>query len=186
MKKRNYWPLFFIAIFGFTIYMIVWTIYKAVQVPTVEDKSFLYKYQFVDENYNDMMNSNIKFLEKYSLELDINGTIFPLTTDDIKYGQRVIEKHSKHKDILKLENNLIKIDIIDKVTKEKVPTNIDLVISKTMSNDSDIVLKNKNFEVNENSYSSKFDLKEPTNWIITGSFDVKNEKGFIFIKTNAK
>ena len=132
MKKRNYWPLYFIAIFAFTVYMIIWTIYKATQAPVVEDRSFMQKYQYVDENYNNIMTSNINFLEKYSLELDLNGKIFPLTTEDIKYGQRVIEKHSKHKDILKLENNLIKIDIIDKVTKEKVPINIDLVISKTM------------------------------------------------------
>ena len=46
-------------------------------------------------------------------------------------------------------------------------------------------LKNENFEVNENSYSSKFDLKEPTNWIITGSFTVDGIIGYIYIKTNA-
>ena len=61
MKKRNYWPLYFIAIFAFTVYMIIWTIYKATQVPVVEDRSFMQKYQYVDENYNNIMTSNINF-----------------------------------------------------------------------------------------------------------------------------
>ena len=55
MKKRDYWPLYFIAIFAFTVYMIIWTIYKAMQAPVVEDRSFMQKYQYVDENYNNIM-----------------------------------------------------------------------------------------------------------------------------------
>ena len=112
MKKRNYWPLYFIAIFAFTVYMIIWTIYKAMQAPVVEDRSFMQKYQYVDENYNNIMTSNINFLEKYSLELDLNGKIFPLTTEDIKYGQRVIEKYSNHKDVLKVGENSLKILVL--------------------------------------------------------------------------
>lgn len=186
MKKRNYWPLYFIAIFAFTVYMIIWTIYKATQVPVVEDRSFMQKYQYVDENYNDMMNSNINFLEKYSLELDLNGKIFPLTTEDIKYGQRVIEKYSNHKDILKVGENSLKISVLNKITKEIVPINIDLLITKTMSDDSNLNLKDENFTKDKNIYTTNFSLNEETNWIITGSFKVEDETGFIFIKTNAK
>ena len=186
MKKRNYWPLFFIAIFGFTIYMIVWTIYKATQVPVVEDRSFMQKYQYVDENYNNIMTSNINFLEKYSLELELNGKIFPLTTEDIKYGQRVIEKYSNHKDVLKVGENSLKILVLNKTTKEIVPINIDLLITKTMSDDSNLNLKDENFTKDKNIYTTNFSLNEETNWIITGSFKVENETGFIFIKTNAK
>ena len=186
MKKRNYWPLYFIAIFAFTVYMIIWTIYKATQVPVVEDRSFMQKYQYVDENYNNIMTSNINFLEKYSLELDLNGKIFSLTTEDIKYGQRVIEKYSNHKDVLKVGENSLKISVLNKITKEIVPINIDLLITKTMSDDSNLNLKDENFTKDKNIYTTNFSLNEETNWIITGSFDVKNEKGFIFIKTNAK
>ena len=186
MKKRNYWPLYFIAIFAFTVYMIIWTIYKATQVPVVEDRSFMQKYQYVDENYNNIMTSNINFLEKYSLELDLNGKIFPLTTEDIKYGQRVIEKYSNHKDILKVGENSLKILVLNKITKEIVPINIDLLITKTMSDDSNVNLKDENFIKDKNIYTTNFSLNEETNWIITGSFKVEDETGFIFIKTNAK
>ena len=186
MKKRNYWPLYFIAIFAFTVYMIIWTIYKATQVPVVEDRSFMQKYQYVDENYNNIMTSNINFLEKYSLELDLNGKIFPLTTEDIKYGQRVIEKYSNHKDILKVGENSLKISVLNKITKEIVPINIDLLITKTMSDDSNLNLKDENFTKDKNIYTTNFSLNEETNWIITGSFKVEDETGFIFIKTNAK
>ncbi len=186
MKKRNYWPLYFIAIFAFTVYMIIWTIYKATQVPVVEDRSFMQKYQYVDENYNNIMTSNINFLEKYSLELDLNGKIFPLTTEDIKYGQRVIEKYSNHKDVLKVGENSLKISVLNKITKEIVPINIDLLITKTMSDDSNLNLKDENFTKDKNIYTTNFILNEETNWIITGSFKVEDETGFIFIKTNAK
>lgn len=186
MKKRNYWPLYFIAIFAFTVYMIIWTIYKATQVPVVEDRSFMQKYQYVDENYNNIMTSNINFLEKYSLELDLNGKIFPLTTEDIKYGQRVIEKYSNHKDVLKVGENSLKISVLNKTTKEIVPINIDLLITKTMSDDSNVNLKDENFTKDKNIYTTNFSLNEETNWIITGSFKVEDETGFIFIKTNAK
>ena len=186
MKKRNYWPLYFIAIFAFTVYMIIWTIYKAMQAPVVEDRSFMQKYQYVDENYNNIMTSNINFLEKYSLELDLNGKIFPLTTEDIKYGQRVIEKYSNHKDVLKVGENSLKILVLNKTTKEIVPINIDLLITKTMSDDSNVNLKDENFTKDKNIYTTNFSLNEETNWIITGSFKVENETGFIFIKTNAK
>ena len=186
MKKRNYWPLYFIAIFAFTVYMIIWTIYKAMQAPVVEDRSFMQKYQYVDENYNNIMTSNINFLEKYSLELDLNGKIFPLTTEDIKYGQRVIEKYSNHKDVLKVGENSLKILVLNKTTKEIVPINIDLLITKTMSDDSNLNLKDENFTKDKNIYTTNFNLNEETNWIITGSFKVEDETGFIFIKTNAK
>lgn len=186
MKKRNYWPLYFIAIFAFTVYMIIWTIYKATQAPVVEDRSFMQKYQYVDENYNNIMTSNINFLEKYSLELELNGKIFPLTTEDIKYGQRVIEKYSNHKDVLKVGENSLKISVLNKITKEIVPINIDLLITKTMSDDSNLNLKDENFTKDKNIYTTNFSLNEETNWIITGSFKVEDETGFIFIKTNAK
>ena len=186
MKKRNFWPLYFIAIFGFTVYMIVWTIYKASQAPVIEDNSFMYKYQYVDGNYNNIMESNIKFLEKYDLSFDLNGTIFPLTTEDIKFGQRVIEKYSNHKDILNLGNNSLNIEIMDIATKEKQKIKIELVITKTMSDDSDIDLKDENFKEENRVYSTNFEIKEETNWIITGKFVVEDETGYILIKTNAR
>jgi hypothetical protein len=183
--KRNYWPLFFIGIFGFTFAMIIWTIKSAVSVPIVEDKSFMKKYQDVDNNYNEMMDSNKLFSSKYDFELTLNDKVFPLTTEDIKYSQRVIEKISQHKDILKVAQNDMKIIISDKITKEKKDATIELVITKVMSNDSDVILKNENFQNSNGVNRSTFELKEANNWIITGSFTVDGIVGYIYIKTNA-
>jgi hypothetical protein len=183
--KRNYWPLFFIGIFGFTIAMIIWTIKSAVSVPVVEDRSFMKKYQDVDDHYNEIMDSNKLFLSKYDFELILNDKKFSLTTDDIKYSQRVMEKISQHKNTLKIGQNDIKIVVLDKITKNKKDINIELVISKTISNDSDIILKNENFQNNIGIYNSLFEIKEENNWIITGSFTVDGIVGYLYIKTNA-
>lgn len=183
--KRNYWPLFFIGIFGFTFAMIIWTIKSAVSIPVIEDKSFMKKYQDVDDHFNEMMDSNKLFLSKYDFELTLNGKVFPLTTEDIKYSQRVIEKISQHKDILKVGNNDMKIIISDKITKNKKDATIELVITKVMSNESDIILRNENFQNSNGVNNSTFELKEANNWIITGSFTVDGIIGYIYIKTNA-
>ena len=41
-------------------------------VPVIEDRSFMKKYQDVDENYNNMMDANSVFLDKYSFEFYLN------------------------------------------------------------------------------------------------------------------
>lgn len=183
--KRNYWPLFFIAIFSFVFSMIVWTVKSAVSVPVIEDKSFMKKYQDVDANYNDMMISNERFLSKYDFELYLNDKKFTLTTEDIKYSQRVMEKYSQHKDILKVGNNSLNIIVIDKITKEKKDINIELEVSKSISADADLILKNEQFKNNDKTFNSIFELKDETNWIITGSFVVDGINGYIYIRTNA-
>ena len=105
--------------------MIVWTIKSASSISLAADKSFMKKYQDVDEHYNEMMESNKQFLSKYDFEMLINGNKFLLTTDDIKYSQRVLEKISLHKDSLKVGQNSIKIVVTDKITKEKKNLNIE-------------------------------------------------------------
>lgn len=183
--KRNYWPLFFIGIFTFVFSMIVWTVKSAVSLPVIEDHSFMKKYQDVDENYNNMMTSNNLFLSKYNFELNLNDRKFDLTTTDIKYSQRVVEKYSEHRDTLKVGKNNLKIIVTDKITNEKKDVNIQLVVSKTITADSDIALMNENFQNSDKTYIGEFELKEANNWIITGSFTVDGIVGYIYIKTNA-
>ncbi len=183
--KRNYWPLFFIGIFGFVFSMIVWTVKSAVGLPVIEDHSFMKKYQDVDENYNNMMTSNNLFLSKYNFELDVNNNKFDLTTADIKYSQRVVEKYSEHKNVLKVGKNILKVIVTDKITNEKKDANIQLVVSKTITADADMALINENFQNAEKTYITEFELKEANNWIITGSFTVDGIIGYIYIKTNA-
>ena len=88
--------------------------------------------------------------------------------------------------IIKVKKHSLKISVLNKITKEIVPINIDLLITKTMSDDSNLNLKDENFTKDKNIYTTNFSLNEETNWIITGSFKVEDETGFIFIKTNAK
>jgi hypothetical protein len=109
--KRNYWPIFFILIFGFTFSMIVWTIKSASSISLAPDKSFMKKYQDVDTHFNEMMESNKLFLSKYNFEMILNNNKFSLTTDDIKYSQRVLEKISLHRDSLIVGQNDIAIVI---------------------------------------------------------------------------
>ncbi|RBQ28874.1 hypothetical protein [Aliarcobacter vitoriensis] len=184
--KRNYWPLFFIGIFSFVFSMIIWTVSKAIKAPVIEDRSFLLKYQDVDENYNKLMEANEEFLSKYNLSFILNDKDFGLTTEDIKYGQRVIEKYSNHKDTLKIGNNTLKVVATSKDSNEKQDINIDLVITKTMTNDNDVVLKQDKFENVNNDFISEFEISQETNWNITGSFKVNDSIGYIFIKTNAR
>lgn len=183
--KRNYWPLFFIGIFSFVFSMIIWTIVQTSEASLDEDRSFMKKYQDVDEHFNAMMESNQKFLSKYNFKMYVNDKEFDLTTQDIKYSQRVIEKYSLNKNLLKVGNNILKIVVTDKVTNEKKDVKIDLIISKTMTNSSDISLTNEKFENENNTFSSNFDIKEENNWIITGSFSINDEIGYIYIKANA-
>ena len=183
--KRNYWPLLFIGIFSFTFGMIIWTIKSAVSVPVIEDHSFMKKYQDVDENYNTMMDSNQLFRSKYNFDLLINDKQFALTTDDIKLSQRVIEKFSVNKDLLKVGKNSLKLIVTDKITNEKKDIKIDLILSKTISDDSDKLLNNNDFTENDKIYTSDFEIKEENKWIITGSFLVDGITGYLYIKTNA-
>ena len=184
--KRNYWPLFFIGIFLFTFSLIVWTIVSAVKAPVSDDKSFLRTYQDVDANYNDIITSNQKFLEKYDFNLVINDKTFGLTTEDIKFSQRVLEKYSNHKNLLKYDNqNDIKLFVIDKITKEKKAIDIVLKITMSSSNNFDILLKNENFTNTQNEYNTNFKIIEENNWNITGTFKVDGLTGSLYIKTNA-
>lgn len=183
--KRNYWPLFFIGIFSFVFSMIVWTVKSAVSSPVIEDKSFMKKYQDLDDDYNGIMTSNDKFLSKYDFELSFNDNKFGLTTEDIKFSQRVIEKSSQHKNVLKVGPNSIKVTVTDKITKIKKDVTIELTISKATSNDGELVLRNENFQDIDKTYNSTFGIKDENNWIITGSFTVDDTKGYVYIKTNA-
>ena len=158
---------------------------SAVSVPVIEDRSFMKKYQDVDENYNNMMDSNSAFLDKYSFELYLNEKKFDLSTTDMMYAQRVIEKHSKHKDSLKVGENSLKIVIVDKQTNEKKDVDVSLIVTKSIADDSDIVLNSEKFLNDNKIYSTKFEIKESNNWIISGSFKVGENIGYIFIKTNA-
>lgn len=182
--KRNYWPLLFIGIFSFTLYMIIWTIYNSTQSPVYQDQSFLNSYQNVDGNFNEIAFSNQNFLEKYDFELKVNEQTFDLSYEDIFYSQRVIEAKSEHKNALKTQNNQLVITIKDKQTKQVIDNaKISVRIMIPTNNDNDLDLEN--FEFLNNTYSTTFSLPNKGNFNITGVISINNDKGYIFLKTNA-
>lgn len=184
--KRNYWPLFFIGIFSFVFGMIIWTIKSATSVPLNPDKSFLKTYQEVDENYNNIITSNVNFVNKYEIDFFLNDKKINLTIDDIKYSQRVLEKISTHKDLLKVGSNVFTLSIKNKDNKKLENVNIVLNVTKSSTNDSDVIFNNNSFELIDGVYTSTFEIKEENNWNITGSFTIGEDTGYIFVKTNAK
>jgi hypothetical protein len=182
--KRNYWPFLFIGIFSFTLYMIIWTIYNSTQSPVYQDQSFLNSYQNVDGNFNEIAFSNQNFLEKYDFELKVNEQTFGLSYEDIFYSQRVIEAKSEHKNALNIENNQISITIKDKVTKQVISNaKISVRVMIPTNNDNDLDLED--FKFSNDIYSTTFSLPNKGNYNITGVISIDNNKGYIFLKTNA-
>lgn len=182
--KRNYWPFLFIGIFTFTLGMIIWTIYSSTQAPVNQDESFLNTYQNVDENFNDIAMANENFLNNYDFVLKVNKQEFGLTYSDIFYSQRVIESRSPHKDILNVGDNQVQIIIKNRATKEVISdAQIALRVTRATNNKSDINLES--FEQNQDSYQSNFELTMKGNWNITGVVSIGDNKGYIFLKTNA-
>ncbi len=184
-KKRNLWPLFFIGIFSLSFSMIIWTITSSKKIQIEEDESFMQKYQDMDDNYNDIMTSNLKFLSKYDFVLTLNGKNFPLSIEDIRYSQRVLKLKSEHKNIFNIGANDLAIKVIDKNTKEIKDLDFNIKVTKSNTKKDDIFLDNNNFKFDGKSYNTNFDIKDENNWNITGNVTVGEDIGYIFIKSNA-
>lgn len=182
--KRNYWPFLFIGIFSFTLYMIIWTIYNSTQSPVYQDESFLNSYQNVDGNFNEIAHSNEQFLKQYDFELKINEQTFGLSFEDIYYSQRVIEAKSEHKNALKVDANTMSIQIKDKSTNQIITdAQITMRVMTPTNNSNEIDLEN--FEFNDTTYTKDFTLPSKGNFNITGVITINDQKGYIFLKTNA-
>ncbi|MGM0519983.1 MAG: hypothetical protein ACQERD_10110 [Campylobacterota bacterium] len=187
MKNRNYWPLFFIGIFSLAFSLIIWTITSTLGASLDEDESFNKKYQDVDEYYNEIMHFNALFSKKYKLLFVLNEKEFNLGVEDIKYSQRVLKDKSKHKDTLNLGENSLLVYVLNKSTNKKVMIDeINLKFTLSNTNKQDILLKKNDFIQENNKYKTNVDITKESNWNITGSFQVGKDKGYIYIKTNAK
>ena len=184
-KKINLWPLFFIGIFSLSFSMIIWTITSSKKIQIEEDESFMQKYQDMDDNYNNIMTSNLKFLSKYDFVLTLNGKNFPLSIEDIRYSQRVLKLKSEHKNIFNIGANDLAIKVIDKNTKEVKDLDFNIKVTKSNTKKDDIFLDNNNFKFDGKSYNTNFDIKDENNWNITGNVTVGEDIGYIFIKSNA-
>ncbi len=184
--KRNYWPLFFIGIFSFVFSMIVWTIYSAVNTPVHEDKTLLKSYHELDKDYNDIVESNNKFLSKYNFIITINKNKFNLIFTDMFLSQRVIEEKSNHKNIFNIGINTITVQIKEKTT-DKIVDDVKMEFSVYRPTNDNNNIEFNNDKQSSTNINSKFEFKLPYkgNWNISGVFKVKNDTGYFFIKSNA-
>ncbi len=183
--KRNYWPLLFISIFSFTLGMIIWTIMSAIKVPVHEDETFLKSYHDLDRDFNDVVESNKKFIAKYDFKIIINKNEFDLQISDMFLSQRVIEDKSNHKDIFINGKNNIQLVVKDKNGKEMNNVVISLRISRPTNHKSTVDFTNKEFKLDNNIYDLEVDLPLKGNWNITGNFKVASDTGYLLIKSNA-
>lgn len=183
--KRNYWPLLFISIFSFTLGMIVWTIMSAIKLPVHEDEAFLKSYHDLDRNFNNVVESNKKFLAKYNFKILINKKEFDLVMSDMFLSQRVIEEKSKHKDIFNIGNNNITVSATDKNSIVQKNIEISLRISRPTNHNNTMDFTNSEFILSNSKFNVEVDLPLKGNWNITGSFKIGSDTGYLFIKSNA-
>ncbi|NQY23558.1 MAG: hypothetical protein HRT41_05965 [Campylobacteraceae bacterium] len=186
MKTRNYWPLFFIGIFTFTLGMIFWTISSAIKTPVHEDESFLISYHNLDRDFNKIVESNHDFLKEYDFVLSINSQKLKLDIQDVYYSQRVLDKKSLHKDLYKVGDNKILFFVKNKKTQETQSIKIKFNISRATNSYSDLNYDNASLEQKNNTYSTIVKIDKAGNLNITGFVETKTgKKGYFFIKSNA-
>jgi hypothetical protein len=145
------------------------------------DNAFLSTYHSVDDNYNNMVQSNEKLNFMYNIEFSFNDTIINgLTHKDVFLAQRAIKKRKNRKDILKKGQNVFKVLIKDKDGNivNDVKINMLITMTTTHSYDKKLDFKNTNIET--------FNLDKIGFWNITGSIKIGDIEGSFFIKTNAK
>jgi len=186
IQKYHFWLLFFFFIFGYTFSLIIWTIKSAVETPVYEDRSFMEKYQDVDDNYNKMVISNVKFNAKYETKVMINSRTVGMSFSDIQYGQRSLEKYSTNQEMLLFGENQLSLTIVDRKSKISVSdANISFQVTRPIKNDHDINLNSFHYSSGKYTTDSiQLDLKGY--WNIIGKVTIGSDVGYLYIKTATK
>jgi len=184
LSKRTIYTIF-LAKFAFSLGLIFWTIKMTLGagVGLDDDNTFMSSYHTVDDNYNKIITSNNKFEKLYSTHLVINGKdIGQLTYDDIYLSQRIIKKRTIRKNILKLNENDIKLIVKNKKTNETVK-DVDSTIVFTMPSSHKF---DKTVKISNTNESYKVNIGKISYWNIMGSVNINGNTGHFYIKTNAK
>jgi len=182
MRKEVVYALFILK-FVLGIYLIYWTIATTLSsdVGQDADNAFLNTYHNVDDNFNNMIALNQKFIQKYNIKFDFNGTeIIGLTVDDVFLAQRAIQQRNIRKDMIHVGKNSFTVLVQDKQGNEITAKNIKILVTKNTTHAEDVNLEFKNEDTKE------FDIGSIGYWNITGTIGVDGDKGFFYIKTNAK
>lgn len=181
VKKRNLWPLLFVAIFGFTFVMIVWTIIKSNQANLDIDDAFVSSYHAVDENYNQMILQTQKFNLSYDMKIASNQKEIFLDNQDILLRQSA--KNKAHQDLFLVGVNKIFILVNDKNSKPVENAKIKSIFTSSTSHNQKQILEN--FKFIDGKYEIDLKIENPGNYNISGEIIVGNDKAFFFIKSNA-
>ncbi len=185
IQKYHWWLAFFFFIFGITFSMIIWTVKSAVNTPVYEDNSFMSNYQDMDDNYNDVYISNVKFNNRYDTKVTINGRTVGMDFSDVLYGQRSLEKKSTNQNMLLVGKNNLSIKIVDRQNNMVVKdANVSFLLTRAIEDMYDIKLNNFTFK-NE-SYVAIGEIKREGNWNIIGKIVIGEDTGNLYIKTNTK
>ena len=183
IQKYRFWLAFFFLIFGFTFAMIIWTIKSTVETPVYEDKSFLSSYHNVDADFNKMMAQSKNFNQLYDVKVKINEKTIGMDIKDAFLGQRSIEKHSTHRNMLKVGENTLAISIVDKKSQKSVSdANLTFQITRAIVDKYDIDLDK--FTYKNGVYRTTAKINKAGNWDIQGVVRVAKDVGYFFIKTN--
>ena len=172
----------FIVKFLFGLALIWWTIAMTLSsdVGEDEDNAFLSTYHNVDDNFNNMVNSNLNFENKYDLKFYFNDTVIEgLKIKDVFLGQRTIKARSLRKDILNVGENKFRYEIVSKDGTKLENIKLTMLVTMTTNHlyDKNLKFENKDLET--------FKIAKKGYWNITGTIEVGNDKGYFFIKTNA-
>ena len=183
IQKYHLWLALFFLIFGFTFSMIVWTVKSAVDTPVYQDKSFLSSYHNVDDNFNKMMAQNHRFNQLYDVKVKINEKTIGMDIKDAFLGQRSLQKHSTHQNMLKVGENSLSITIVNKKTQESVSdANLTFQITRAIVDKYDIDLDK--FIYKDGTYSTTAKIEKAGNWNVQGVIKVAKDIGYFYIKTN--
>ena len=182
MRKEIVYALFILK-FLLGIYLIYWTIATTLSsdVGKDEDLAFLNTYHNVDDNFNNMIALNQKFQEKYNIKFNFNKKeIIGLTVDDIFLAQRAVQMRKNRKDMILVGKNQFTILVQDKKGNKIKNKKIKILVTKNTTHAEDVNLEFVNQDTKE------FNIGSIGYWNITGTIDIDGDKGFFYIKTNAK
>lgn len=182
MRKEVVYTLFILK-FLLGVYLIYWTIATTLSsdVGKDADNAFLNTYHNVDDNFNSMITMNQKFEEKYNIKFDFNAQeIIGLSVDDVFLAQRAIQLRETRKDMINVGENLFTVLVQDKQGNAIENKTVKILVTKNTTHAEDVHLEFHNED------SKTFDIGSIGYWNITGTVEVNGDKGFFYIKTNAK
>ncbi len=172
----------FIVKFFFGLGLIIWTVMMTLSsdVGEDDDNAFLSTYHKVDDNFNKMTIDNMKFGNKYNIKLELNNEIlYGLDMQDVFLSQRAIKKRKNRKNIIKVGDNTFKYAVQTKDGKEIENVKLTMLVTMATNHTYD-----KNLEFKNNT--EIFNVAKKGYWNITGTIEIGDDKGYFFIKTNAK